>query len=545
MLVKCIYYAREKAEIMELMEQVYKLCNEWEENISLESDNIPVRLLDKTLEVFAAVRKQPAELQETVTDCFHEIALKCNPVLKVWLYSVLISVTHRVSIMEELLEYIISESEFLPEVKYFLYQQTAFKIFQTNYFDNENTRYLRWKLLEQIVALYKEKTKHLLKYIPYEQRNTSMVFVIAEQVLSEYHAPTKIAFEKCKFLIEKMQKKVLLISTEEILSLAGRIPYFYTREKTKDDFLRVHQFREWKGIKIPYFQCDDNMPNIDDLCAILTMIQNTKPEFVLSIGAGNSILANLIDEIVPVLTYGTTSEIQETMTSCQTLARKLETNDFQLLDKAGADKKTIIEIKPKTVIDAQKSFVTRQQIGLPEDKFIIAIVGNRLESEADEKFMHMLEDALDEEMFVAVIGRSLFDPFENYMQKKPGMRNKIKNLGYSDQLLSWLERCDLYVNPYRRGGGLSAIYELYQGVPVVSLAYGDVFRNVGEEFCTESYDAMAGLIKKYKNDKEFYQKMSVFSKERAKTLTENEEDFKSIIEEFLKRTNDKVKSETL
>ena len=85
MLVKCIYYAREKAEIMELMEQVYKLCNEWEENISLESDNIPVRLLDKTLEVFAAVRKQPAELQETVTDCFHEIALKCNPVLKVWL----------------------------------------------------------------------------------------------------------------------------------------------------------------------------------------------------------------------------------------------------------------------------------------------------------------------------------------------------------------------------------------------------------------------------------------------------------------------------
>ena len=159
----------------------------------------------------------------------------------------------------------------------------------------------------------------------------------------------------------------------------------------------------WKGTDIPYFQCENNMPNTADLRALLQTVMNAKPGLVIAIGGG-SILANLIDKMIPVLTYGTTGNLQETMTSCQTLSGKLEEAELQLLDRMGMKETSIIPIQPKVNPDMQKSVVTRKELKLPENKFIVAVAGNRLDSEIDESFMQMLERVLDEDMAAAVIG---------------------------------------------------------------------------------------------------------------------------------------------
>ena len=56
--------------------------------------------------------------------------------------------------------------------------------------------------------------------------------------------------------------------------------------------------------------------------------------------------------------------------------------------------------------------------------------------------------------------------------------------------------CDLYINPLRRGGGTSAVEAMYNKLPVVSINYGDVALNTGDEFCVSSYVEMEQTILK-------------------------------------------------
>lgn len=124
------------------------------------------------------------------------------------------------------------------------------------------------------------------------------------------------------------------------------------------------------------------------------------------------------------------------------------------------------------------------------------------------------------------------------MQKIPELQGKVFFLGRSDDLQAWLENCDLFINPYRVGGGTSGTYALMKGVPVVTIPFGDVSLCAGDEFCTESYDTMPDLIRKYKNDKEFYLKKSAIAKERAHLLISSTDTFVNVVEEFQNRIRD-------
>lgn len=83
----------------------------------------------------------------------------------------------------------------------------------------------------QLVKAFQEELRDLLDEIPYEQRDASLALVISGQILSENHAATKIALDKCRFFIESLQKNVLLINTAEAISLVGRIPYWFVNER--------------------------------------------------------------------------------------------------------------------------------------------------------------------------------------------------------------------------------------------------------------------------------------------------------------------------
>lgn len=521
---------------MDGLKQILSICDNMEKELDLYPDCITKKLLNDAGELHKLIERCGRgyfEIKEAALDRLHAMTLKSTLLVKVWLYSVLVNYTCKAQIMEEFLEYTVMEEKFSPDIKYFLYCQLSVKSFQNVNLETEKTKCLRWKLIAQIVNAFKEQMQDLLDYIPYEQRNPDLAFILSDQILSENHAVTKIALDKCKFLIEDMQKNVMLINTAESISLVGRIPYWFANESNYFDEYLEKQALEWKGTKIPFFQCEKNMPNAADLRAILEMVRNTKPGLIFTV-SGNSIAANLIDSIIPVLTYGLTADLQETMTSCQTLCRNLEERDVRLINSVGISKDSIIQVLPKVSLETQKSVITRKKLRLPENKFLIAIIGNRLDFEIDKSFFDMLVCALDSEMAAVFIGD--FQLYEKYMLQYRQLYGKVFFLGFSEDLLAWIEVFDLYLNPYRIGGGTSAVDALYKGIPVVTTGFGDVAVCAGTEFCTESYDTMPDLIKKYKQDKEFYRRMSVLSKKRAEELIDRPEDLRVLIEEFQKRT---------
>ena len=275
------------------------------------------------------------------------------------------------------------------------------------------------------------------------------------------------------------------------------------------------------------------MPDITVVRELLQVIQRNKPGLVVSIG-GSSIVANLVNDIIPVLTVGLTpSAMEATMTAYQTLSRPLTTEDEEVLRAMGISKDSIIQGVFTSSLKEQAKSVCREEMGLSDDKFVAAIVGGRLAVEIDQSFLDMVKQLVDIDIEVVCIG--VYDGFERVIEENPQLKNCFRYLGFTKDILAWLENCDLYINPYRRGGGTSGVEALFKGLPVVTLPYGDVATNVGEDFWVDSYDEMAEMIKRYKNDKEFYKMMSEKAKKKAEILLDTEGEFVRIVEEFQKR----------
>ena len=93
-----------------------------------------------------------------------------------------------------------------------------------------------------------------------------------------------------------------------------------------------------------------------------------------------------------------------------------------------------------------------------------------------------------------------------------------------------MEICDLYVNPPRIGGGYSIAEAFSKGVPGVTLNYGDVAAASGKDFIVNTLEEMNERILRFKNEKEYYQKMSQKSLERCKLLFDGTTSMKQILE---------------
>lgn len=524
------------------IETIGLLCSEIENELTVYGDYVSNNLMDKTCKLFSFVSTAPIEYKVAVEERLLGFVSRVQKYSKVWLYSVIIKLTYNSNVLEEFLEYIIKEKEFSVNIKYFLYYQIKNIVFRYINLDSSNIKYLQWKLLKQVIELFQAEMADVLMPISEKERNKDMVLVLTEQILVEQHGPTKIAFDRCKILMEEMGKKVLLINTAEILSQVGRIPYYDCRSGKYANENLTKEILEWKGTRISYFQCENNMPNRNDLRILLQTVRNIKPDLVIAVG-GSGVLINLIDTMIPVLCVGLgPADLEVTMVTCQTLSRPLKEKDKELLAKIGKEERSVIQSIFTSSLQPQGIKVTRAELGLPDDKFIIVIVGYRLDTDINEEFMKMLSEVVDSNTVVALIGQ--FESYENYMLKIPKLRDKVYLLGLTNDILAWIEVCDLYVNPHRKGGGTSGVEALFQGLPVVTTSYGDVAVNVGEDFWTESYKTMPDLIRRYRNDMDFYNEMSAKAKARAEILLDTAGEFKNIIREFEWRTKGEPENKT-
>ena len=169
---------------------------------------------------------------------------------------------------------------------------------------------------------------------------------------------------------------------------------------------------------------------------------------------------------------------------------------------------------------------------LPEDQFLLAVVGGRLDEEVKEDFLVMLEDVLSDKTGIVFIGK--FNTFSEWKKRYSNIGDNMYYLGMCEDVLSKLEICDLYVNPTRKGGATSAVEAMSKGKPVITVDYGDVAGVAGEEFCCRDYAQMAEEIKRYQ-DSEYYYQRSVESLRLAEQYLDSSTEFVRIVKEYEKR----------
>ena len=361
-------------------------------------------------------------------------------------------------------------------------------------------------------ALYHRRSVELVcnifekkEYIPVCTRNKKRVVIFADQILNPRHAPTKIIMEFCYVLQEYLHYEVVIFScpTDTIFD---REKYYYTIcLKSIPDKEDVWLEALYRDIKITLRQtCLKEDRVIEKYSAIFDFIYDYNPYFVLNMGANNP----MVDYIKTFTTlvasdFSVECPIAEADILMRGTRRDIETENMYAEVMEG--KQQIFTTRTLPVIGSEDTKVLkREENGLPEDKFLICLVGNRLDNEIDKNFIKILESVLRENFNTCLV---IIGDVEVLNKKLDSsiFEGRVYYMGYREDLESVYTMMDLYLNPDRQGGGWSAGMAIMSEVPVVTLPDCDVASNVDSRFWVDSYEQMILRINRYVNDKTFYE----------------------------------------
>ncbi len=389
--------------------------------------------------------------------------------------------------------------------QYFLYSQIKTRAFMDGY---QIPKYFDSWILE-ISAWYAEYFKKELLSIAYKDRIKGLVLVVTSQFLGPGHAPTELVLRVCQGLI-KSERKVFLINLADVHSLTGRILYLGRRANYYREYLS-REFVSYEEVDIPFLQCEEGMPNIDMMQALISEIREMKPEIIISVG--EDIFSNVIDDMIPVCSLPLENGLCHNFTKYLVHYQDISIQEEKWIKEYGYSGENLIRMNlPYQII--QSNGIEREDLGIPKDVFCLVVIGNRIENELSEDFLEMLERIFTQiEARLLIVGKMDCEKkFANY----PAIYGNYIHIEHTEKLLAVCRIADLYVNPPRVGGGTSAIYAMSAGKPIVTLNYGDVCKNCGMDFAVNSVSEMEKRIIQYIEDRLYYNEMSKLALARAK-----------------------------
>ncbi len=130
--------------------------------------------------------------------------------------------------------------------------------------------------------------------------------------------------------------------------------------------------------------------------------------------------------------------------------------------------------------------VSREDLNLTEEDFVLITVGNRLDNDMDEKYMDLIYSFLLKKSNVKwlIVGSAKLSYLEKNYQNL--LNDKIIRIQYEDDLAALYRICDVFINPDRIGGGFSIAIAMSQSLPVVTMRKSSAgLTFVGDDSCVE------------------------------------------------------------
>lgn len=261
------------------------------------------------------------------------------------------------------------------------------------------------------------------------------------------HTDSKTTLERCKALLD-LGKKVILVNTTEQYTDIGCITNYNNIVGTIIDDYYTKNTWKINNVVIPFFQLDTKVPTKERIQNVLTILHKYKPLYILSIGTG-SMLADLMSSVIPCFSMALAfSTLPHSVNTYQILGRNMTDEEKQTLDT-----ENILESRFTFELTPQKTHFTRAQYRLPQDTFLIAIIGIRLDFELDNGLLSILDSVCQKSCHVVFAGN--FDTYYEKTKNYPNLSEHSTFIGYCNDILALMEICDLYVNPKRLGDGFS------------------------------------------------------------------------------------------
>lgn len=382
-------------------------------------------------------------------------------------------------------------------------------------FEEENISYSQMRKIHRKSAeCFEKELECNLPYISGENRNRKRIAIVTEQLLvGSKHAPTDVVLRFAYIFQKYLGFEVLIF----VCTSNQFLPIFLW-VNTKG-----YNGREKGNIQINYMDekidvCNFPMNGADcnDYVEMLTLLHQWNPLFVINMGVMNPI-AELPQKFTMVVAMGMTiecpvSDAEVLIRYGLTSAEKEMEYQQELLEY---QTQLFTEKMPVVVEMSGKKF-TRVELGLSEESFLIAVVGNRLDKEVDEKFAEVMKRILRSVSKTEFVIIGDVEKIQRYFEEEI-FQKRIHYLGFCSELYGTYCTIDLYLNPKRLGGGFSSAIALGAGVPVVTLPECDVAYNTGEDFVVHSEEEMVATVIRHATDSQYHKEKIKQAQKAAET----------------------------
>ncbi|MDT8899750.1 glycosyltransferase [Anaeroselena agilis] len=313
------------------------------------------------------------------------------------------------------------------------------------------------------------------------------VAVLVPQLLALVHAPTRVILNYCKQLKLDYPDYELKIFVEDTHFFdpeeAAIMPFLFKSVPSGQDAGIHREFLSPAAVDIHYSAVD--LPRKERLERDLAAITSFGPDLVWAVNADVSILREVLFSLYPVLDMPSTLKIScsckaDLFICFQDIAQvkaECEKYDF-LLESINSGK--FVRHQPGMDLAGPQREKSRSEYFLRPEDFVLITVGNRLDADLTADFVLMVDSFLDKHANAkwVVVGKG----GENAVGKLcPGSAGNRVFIEYDDDLAALYAVCDVYINPFRQGGGVSAAMAMHQSLPVVTLGGSDVGAIAGSE----------------------------------------------------------------
>jgi len=363
-------------------------------------------------------------------------------------------------------------------------------------------------LIDNLLAAQKVVVKQIFQ-------PNSRVVILTQQFLEPIHAPTRDTLEFAWFLSQDHAKEVMIVSSCEYsdypsgsvlpLALSGVVPHYANKETVS-----------YKDKVFRYFQPEKGRFSVETIPQTVKTIEAFDPAMILVVG-GRNLLAEVFVKRAFVLFYPTTSNLPMLSKPNFFMWREPTLAEYELLESEGVRSNYLFHQHPGFEVPTQKISLSRKDLCIPEDAFVFAVVGMRLDADIKPEFLDMLEDVVrDPRAFVVFAG--YFASYRQILASRESLAGRCRFLGFQDDIMAVYSLCNCYLNPKRIGGGSAIVYALAAGLPSLSCPIGDGYEAVRKLPLLSDYEAMARTCKELMNNSDAVWRYQELARQEATRL---------------------------
>jgi hypothetical protein len=343
------------------------------------------------------------------------------------------------------------------------------------------------------VTLANHLFKNLVDLLPdmvsqsdYEIINPEIdVLIITQQFLTLNHAPTRDTLNYIKEL-HSIGREVDLLVTNEAMPEKVWFYQPHIRPDLIGPFDIEIEGRNVLGLGLKHAQTLENIESV------VNFYKKRNPKLIISVGA-YSIYAESLGRHAKLITiplsveffYSKYSNILLWFSGQNSRLKEIKTEY------------NIEHLKVITSINYQYTEpkfgvkITKDELGLEPNGKTGIIVGNRLDLDLDGEALNFLEKLMKLHQINLIVVGKIEEDLKSDLSSL--CNERIKFIGFHENLIDLFAVADFFLNPKRLGGGTSAAHALSVGVLVFTLNFGDVSKIAIPECIFDSYEDMLGL----------------------------------------------------